>query len=168
MPESVKTGLCGNVSAKQDCWRASAEALSAAAGGSPATTPLLPPPTAWRWAGYKLRGVEWHYALHRTRDDAEPLYSKEALIEYGRTMMDQNYSSALAVERQLAELREQLDVLRRGIKAPVDAATRDEIDDEVCAIMMTHGPDGHIDGHEELTEMVIRRIAKALQDERGA
>jgi hypothetical protein len=117
MPESVKTGLCGNVSAKRPgqwipvgaipldvrermldniagvCFAnvnkeyapgGAAEALSAAAGGNPATMPLLPPPTAWRWGGYKLRGVEWHYALHRTRGDAEPLYSKDALIEYGR------------------------------------------------------------------------------------
>ena len=44
--------------------------------------------------------------------------------------------------------------------------TFDEIDAEVCQIMMYHGPDGHVDGHELLTEMVMRCIAKAVLTER--
>ena len=37
--------------------------------------------------------------------------------------------------------------------------TEQEIDDEVCEIMMNHGPDGHVDGHDMLTELVMRRVA---------
>ena len=37
--------------------------------------------------------------------------------------------------------------------------TEQEIDDEVCAIMSEHGPDGHVDGHELLADMVMRRVA---------
>lgn len=44
--------------------------------------------------------------------------------------------------------------------------TREEIDDEVCALMMDHGPDGHVDGHELITDMVMRRIAAAVGAER--
>ena len=35
---------------------------------------------------------------------------------------------------------------------------REEIDDEVCQIMMDHGPDGHVEGHDMLTDMVMRRL----------
>ena len=49
--------------------------------------------------------------------------------------------------------------------------TEQEIDDELCEIMMDHGPDGHIDGHEILTEFVMRcitaereRCAKLCED----
>jgi len=41
----------------------------------------VPDPTIWRWPSYKLRGVEWRYALHKTRDNAEPLYSEDDLLE---------------------------------------------------------------------------------------
>lgn len=41
--------------------------------------------------------------------------------------------------------------------------TRDDIDSEVCDIMMEHGPDGHVDGHDVLTDMVVRRIAEATE-----
>ena len=37
--------------------------------------------------------------------------------------------------------------------------TEQEIDDEVCAIMMEYGPDGHVDGHDLLTVLVLRRVA---------
>ena len=37
--------------------------------------------------------------------------------------------------------------------------TEQEIDDEVCAIMMDHGPDGHVDGHDLLTALVLRRVS---------
>jgi hypothetical protein len=43
----------------------------------------LPSPKAWRWPSYKLRGVEWRYALHKTQENAEPLYSHEDLMRYG-------------------------------------------------------------------------------------
>lgn len=42
----------------------------------------------------------------------------------------------------------------------------DEIDEEVCALMREHGPDGHIDGHDMLTEMVVRRVSEAVAAER--
>lgn len=42
----------------------------------------LPDPTVWRWPSYKLRGVEWRYALHKTKDNAEPLYSDEELRDH--------------------------------------------------------------------------------------
>lgn len=44
--------------------------------------------------------------------------------------------------------------------------TEEEIDDEVCRIMREHGPDGHIDGHDMLTEMVVRRVAEEVAAER--
>lgn len=44
----------------------------------------------------------------------------------------------------------------------------EELDDEVCAIMLDHGPDGHVDGHDLLTAMVMRRIAQAVDAEREA
>ena len=40
-----------------------------------------------------------------------------------------------------------------------DDKLRDEIDDEVCVVMMDHGHDGHVDGHDLLTELVLRRVA---------
>ena len=36
----------------------------------------------------------------------------------------------------------------------------EEIDDEVCAIMQDHGPDGHVDGHDLLTAMCVRRLSE--------
>lgn len=42
----------------------------------------------------------------------------------------------------------------------------DEIDEEVCALMREHGPDGHIDGHDMLTEMVLRRVSEEVAAER--
>lgn len=32
-------------------------------------------PVAWRWAVPKLQGVEWRYTLHKTKVDAQPLYT---------------------------------------------------------------------------------------------
>ena len=34
----------------------------------------------------------------------------------------------------------------------------EEIDTEIIDMMMAYGPDGHIDGHELLTDMVVRRV----------
>ena len=34
-----------------------------------------PEPVAWRYGVPKLNGVEWRYTLHKTRDDATPLYA---------------------------------------------------------------------------------------------
>lgn len=31
----------------------------------------------------------------------------------------------------------------------------DAIDDEICRIMIEHGPDRHVDGHDRLTEFVV-------------
>lgn len=39
-----------------------------------------------------------------------------------------------------------------------EAALRKAIYDEVCEIMIEHGPDGHTDGSDVLTEMVMRRL----------
>lgn len=33
--------------------------------------------------------------------------------------------------------------------------TRKEIDDVVCQIMIKDGPDGHIDGHNVITDFII-------------
>jgi len=44
---------------------------------------------------------------------------------------------------------------------------RDEIDDEVCQIMMDHGPDGHVDGHDMITDMVMRRLEYERNKWRG-
>ncbi len=40
--------------------------------------------------------------------------------------------------------------------------TEDEIDDVVCDILKKDGPDGHVDGHEVLTDFIV-----ALLDGRG-
>jgi len=32
------------------------------------------------------------------------------------------------------------------------------IDDNVCELMMDHGPDGRVDGHDIIAEMVLRRV----------
>ncbi len=40
--------------------------------------------------------------------------------------------------------------------------TEDEIDDVVCDILKNDGPDGHVDGHEVLTDFIV-----ALLDGRG-
>ncbi len=45
--------------------------------------------------------------------------------------------------------------------------TEDEIDDEICRIMMEHGPDGHVDGHELLTEFVMQRITEVRETDRA-
>lgn len=37
------------------------------------------------------------------------------------------------------------------------------IDDAICDLLREHGPDGHIDGHEEITAYVLR----LLVDERS-
>ena len=37
--------------------------------------------------------------------------------------------------------------------------TKQEIDDEVCAIMKVHGFNGQVDGHEFLTALVLRCVA---------
>lgn len=37
--------------------------------------------------------------------------------------------------------------------------TEDEIDDEVCRIMVEDGPNGHINGHELLTALVLKCMA---------
>ena len=42
-----------------------------------------------------------------------------------------------------------------------DEKLRDAIEDEVCAVMMDHGPDGHVDGSEWLTDLVLRRMKDA-------
>jgi len=34
-------------------------------------------------------------------------------------------------------------------------ALRDAVDGVICDLMVAHGPDGHVDGHEALTEMVM-------------
>ena len=34
----------------------------------------------------------------------------------------------------------------------------DEIDDVICDIMMKDGPDGHIDGHEKITDFIVSII----------
>lgn len=33
--------------------------------------------------------------------------------------------------------------------------SQDEIDDVVCDILLRDGPDGHIDGHEVITEFIV-------------
>lgn len=33
--------------------------------------------------------------------------------------------------------------------------TREEIDNIICEIMINDGPDGHVDGHEVLTDFVM-------------
>lgn len=39
-----------------------------------------------------------------------------------------------------------------------------EIDDKVCDLMMEFGPDGHIDGHEKLTDYIHHQLQKARHD----
>ena len=33
--------------------------------------------------------------------------------------------------------------------------TRNEIDNVVCAIMVTDGPDRHVDGHDVITDFIV-------------
>lgn len=47
-----------------------------------------------------------------------------------------------------------------------EAVTRAEIDDAICDILIKHGPDGHVDGHEYLTEYVMKALTQAAAPER--
>lgn len=39
-----------------------------------------------------------------------------------------------------------------------------EIDRDICDILMNHGPDGHIDGYERLTEYVVAISARVRRE----
>lgn len=41
--------------------------------------------------------------------------------------------------------------------------SREEIDRAVCDIMMDHGPDGHCDGHDKLTDYVVECMDEAAK-----
>ncbi len=36
---------------------------------------------------------------------------------------------------------------------------REIVDDEICDLMIKHGPDGHIDGHDLITDYAMRLVA---------
>jgi len=38
--------------------------------------------------------------------------------------------------------------------------TREQIDDIICEIMINWGPDSHIDGHENITDFIMRLLDK--------
>lgn len=44
--------------------------------------------------------------------------------------------------------------------------TREEIEDAVCDVMREYGPDGHIDGYDQLTDLVLE--VRAAERERCA
>ena len=41
-----------------------------------------PEPVAWRWPLPKLHGHEWRYSKHKTRDEAEPLFSYSGRLDW--------------------------------------------------------------------------------------
>lgn len=36
----------------------------------------------------------------------------------------------------------------------------DVVDDAVCEILLRHGPDGHLDGHEKITEFILNLLVE--------
>lgn len=36
---------------------------------------------------------------------------------------------------------------------------REQIDDAICDILMKDGPDGHVDGHDKITDFIMEQLA---------
>jgi len=42
--------------------------------------------------------------------------------------------------------------------------TREEVDDRICEIMMSDGPDGHVDGHDKITDQVMEWLEQVKNE----